>query len=614
MNLIVAFFGTILFFLPGFLITFLFLRKLSLLDLISYTIIFSASFSVMLIFLLYSTGIGGLYQVLLFYFISCIILFIAVLIRKKGLIVTKDPKLFFYLLGVSVFGTLWRWLFRIQGSRWLHNVNFSYFFPIDKIFYSGVKFVTLPNIGFYTGMEVSHSTLIAGDLSWFFYSVIGFKGIFETLVIVFLTCYFTYKVINLYRKDSKLALLGALIMALGPIEIWQNTFSFLGTDLTYVAFISLFILFKENSRRSFYVALALMITIAFSYYTATLAFLITSVGFLLSIFLVDLIIEKKEFKTSLRSFVRDKKTHRYLIILLLLTFLLISVTGKPLVNYTLDTASGVASSIIGNLPVSDSSLTIATLKSPLSPKYVFFHFTPIEWQDIFLLLLGLTFLISQFRKSKIGSKISEEDKHIFMAFLPAYMVAISFSLVNYLQRSFSYCLFFIILISNIPKKIFFYFAFFATVFFLLSGYFVNLPIANGLSVSSQDLSGAQWVSENLHGRILSDANFIGLLVREGYYNVTGFTDNSQYSTLFYYQTNVTLIKKAFSSLGIDYFVTTEKMRNDFIIMLNFAQNPMSNSQIYEENFKKIYDNDGVYVYSVSKDNPKLSYARPINLN
>ena len=61
-----------------------------------------------------------------------------------------------------------------------------------------------------------------------------------------------------------------------------------------------------------------------------------------------------------------------------------------------------------------------------------------------------------------------------------------------------------------------------------------------------------------------------------------------------YDQNATI--KALRSFDATYIAITKRMREEYILDLNLPQEPMTNEQMYEDYFIKIYDNGDVRVY------------------
>jgi len=590
--------------MSGFLLVYLFYKKLSLSECIVYTSISSIFIITLICFLLVQFKLFNFINIIFSLSFVQVFLLIIILFKRKTLSIYYDPSFHFHFL-FSILGICWRWFFRISSFKWGDGITSH----IDKIiienfFIQGFN-LSIPNVGFYTGMLFDHSTLIAGDLANYFYSLIGFSKFFTTFISVFLLSFFTYKLIFIYTKKNNLALLGSFILAsLGPIEIWFNTFSFFGWRTSYIGLISLFILYLTKEKPFFYLTLLIIIPLSLSYYTASIVLILTCLGFLFSLIISNILnSEIRNVKTAFKKIIKDKKFQEFLFILVLLILFFILFAGNSLIKHASDTTSSILS-LYDSSYFSSISSNLSFISKPLYPyqnKFKFMNISALNWQNLlFLLFIFLFFVQILFLKKKNKYLFFSYDKNLFFILIPAFFVFLSFCLVNYEQRGFSYLFFLTFLILNIPKK---YFSIFATLlisFFLITGYFENIERSSFFKYDEEEISGIKWVIQNLDGKILSDERFISLLIEEGYYNVTGFSDNSFFINTLFYDNNTSNIRESFSFLDVDYFVITRRMKEDYILMLSFPQEPMNNSQIYDSFFKKIYSNKEIEVYSIRR--------------
>jgi hypothetical protein len=355
--------------------------------------------------------------------------------------------------------------------------------------------------------------------------------------------------------------------------------------------------------------------LALTYYTAILVLIIGILGFIFAIGLKYILGNKgRGHKIIINEIIKNRIFLKYCILLIFLCSLFFLFSGDSLIKHAENTVSSVIQnahdsygsslSLFNKLEILDKkniSIVSTVTPRPIRPYqnvYKFLRISPLNWQNLFILLIGFTFIISIYKKKRSSIKFSEEDINILVAMVPAFIVALAFVLVNYEQRSFCYDLFFMILILKIPKKIFKYVAISIIVFFLLTGYFENIERVTFFNNSEEEVMGSMWITSNLNGKILSDERFISLLIGNGYYNVTGFPDNSPFVKSIFYNGNVDTIKNALFALDVNYFITTKRMREQHILMLNFPQEPMNNSNVYEENFDSIYNNGDVIIYKI----------------
>lgn len=597
------FFGTLFFFLSGFLLVFLFYKKISLSECIVYSVIFSTFLLTFTCFLLIQFNFFNFFNIILFLSLIQIMSLICIIIKKKTFSIYYDSTFNFHFF-FSIVGVFWRWFFRFPIFKWGDGIT-SHLDKviIENIFLNGFNF-SIPDVGFYTGMLLDHSTLIFGDIANYFYSLIGFNRFFVTFLSVFLLSFFIYNLIYIYTNKKNLALLGSFIIAsLGPIEIWFNTFSFFGWRLSYIGLISLFILYLNKQKSFFYLTLLIIFSLALSYYTSLIILILTCLGFLLSI-LISFILEYKckNIKIIFKHLIQDKKFQEFLFILFFLILFFFIFAGDSLIKHASNTTNSLLF-LQGPKSLNYANSNSSLISRPIYPyqnKFKFLKISPLNWQNLLFILIFFMFFINIIIKTKKKNYFWEENKNLFFILIPMFFVFLALFLVNYEQRSFSYFLFFIFLILNIPKKYFYLISFFLISFFLLTGYFENIERSDFFRFNQEESSGVEWVITHLDGKILSDEKFISLLIENNYYNVTGFADNSFFVKVFFYEENISNIKNSFSFLNIDYFIITRRMKEDYLLMLSFPQEPMNNSFIYDSFFEKIYFNDEIEVYSITR--------------
>ncbi len=120
-------------------------------------------------------------------------------------------------------------------------------------------------------------------------------------------------------------------------------------------------------------------------------------------------------------------------------------------------------------------------------------------------------------------------------------------------------------------------------------------------ISDGEIAGARWIADNLNGKVLSDQAFVSRLVLGGYYNVTGTSDTDpRLTALFYQHDKKAFLDAAHSSLKIEYLVTTKRMRESYILMLDTPQIAIQNSDMIDSTLRKVYDNGDVRVYAIEK--------------
>jgi hypothetical protein len=416
-EVLINIFGTMFFFLPGFLFTYVIFKRFSLSEMISYTALFSVFASTVISFLLLKFDILSINNFIICLLILSLLFIITILFKKIKIKIFYDKSRFLFLFIFSIFGTMWRWFFRLKTFSWGDGIT-SHINSviIEKLFNNGYTSFSIPNVGFYTGMLVDHSKIVAGNLTQNFYSLIGITGFFETFISIFILAFFVYKVIYAYRKNTKLALLGSFIVAsLGPVEIWHNTFLFIGGNLAYVGFISLFIMYMDNSKEFFYLTLSLLITLALTYYTAILVLIIGILGFIFAIGLKYILGNKgRGHKIIINEIIKNRIFLKYCILLIFLCSLFFLFSGDSLIKHAENTVSSVIQnahdsygsslSLFNKLEILDKkniSVVSTVTPRPIRPYqnvYKFLRISPLNWQNLFILLIGFTFIISIYKK------------------------------------------------------------------------------------------------------------------------------------------------------------------------------------------------------------------------
>ncbi|MDP3027155.1 MAG: hypothetical protein Q8N63_05575, partial [Nanoarchaeota archaeon] len=171
---------------------------------------------------------------------------------------------------------------------------------------------------------------------------------------------------------------------------------------------------------------------------------------------------------------------------------------------------------------------------------------------------------------------------------------------------FDYFAFFGLLVLKIPKKYLKIFLILSFIFLLITGFYVSENKKVFFETSDREIEGAFWVNNSIKGKIFSDQPFINQLVLNGYYNVTGANDNDVMVYNLFYQDNLSVFLNTTSTLskdlGVSYIALTKRMEEKYILMVNVHQKHLTNINIYEENLKKVYDNEDVRVYEIKRRN------------
>ncbi|MBZ9578026.1 hypothetical protein KJA13_03230 [Patescibacteria group bacterium] len=596
-NFILRILGTLIFFLPGVLLSYVIFKKKNLIERTAYSIVLAVSVATILGMALAKLGIFTPFFIIVGVSVINIILLIIVVIQSRNteFKTGKMDTSFRLICLFSLIGLLWRLYFVSKVNQWGDGITSHIEHLIgNSIRGSGSALISTPNLNFYTGMVRDRANFIGGILSKNILNQLSFNhSIMNIILSVFLLCSFTYVVIKLFTENEKLALFGAAVMAIGLVEIWQNTFGFIGGNLSYVALISLFIFYKKENKAYFWFLLLIAIIMMFSYYTGSLVMIITSVGFAFALILKNVRFNGSIFRIFLKSLIQ-RKVIAYLFIALLLSSFIFLFSSETVSVYTSENVRAVASEIKSG--EESEKISIPEPTRPYKSKIRFLGLPIISWQNIFFIFLGLTFaLYFIFRKT------DSYDKDIAYASIPVITLALVFLSVNMPERAFSYLAFFGILAAKIPKRVFRIFVVISLIFLVSTTFLVASQRIKFFTNSDGEIKAAKWVSENLNEIILSDERFISLVIQNNYFKVNGFEDNSPYMYPTFYRNDPEEVRMVMRELRAGYFATTKRMRDDYILMLNFPQVPMENGQMYEENFTKVYDNGDVKVYKINQE-------------
>jgi len=595
--------GTILFFTPGILISYLTFKKTNLTERTAYSIVFTAAYSAILGLILAIFKVFTIKSMIVT--IVCLNTFLFLLIRKlkrKYTFATcKVDKKFIFLIFITLLGVIWRLFFRLKVNAWGDGYHHVGILLERELSESNSLSISLPDLNFYTGMAVNKGSFLGGQLSSMIFDSLSFNSDFIKIPLsVFLLCSFTYIVVKKYTHRRDLAVFGSVVMAIGPVEIWQNTLGFLGGDLAYISLISLFIYFKTKVRGYSWLVFFLAITMMISYYTPTVVMVISSAGFILALVLKQIFEKRNTFRITF-GIIFNKKIWVYSIILVVLSSFLLKFSSEGITQYSIETFKETTKYTVekAKSEISDSEKEvkkdISTVKPPKPYKsnIRFLGLPVISWQDLYFTLLGFTFIFHL-----IFGKKSQIEYDIFLAGIPAVMLALAFYNVNMPERAFSYLAFFGILTAKIPKKLFKIFTVLSIIFLLTTSHIVASERIKFFNNSPGEIEAARWVKSNLNGILLSDERFISLLVIEDYNKVNGFEDDSKYMSPTYYESNVENAKIVFEQNNVEYFASSKRMREEYILMLNFPQEPMTNIRMYERNFRLIFDNGDVRIYKI----------------
>lgn len=570
--------GIVFFSLAGIFLSYIIFPKTDIIKRAVYSVVLAVSISTILGVLLYLLGIlTSITTILSLIFLT--LLFI-ILKSKKQCKTEYNPDIR-YLLLFSLIGAIWRLWF------WKSIKN-----PRDTYGYA-FKFIgeTVPDLGFYTGMARDRANYVGLKTTNALFNFFSLNNQYiNTFLITFIFLGFIYLIFCKYR-NKKLAYIGVALTALGPIELFHMTSSITGHALSYISLFPLFLLFKSKHNRVFWLALVLAITMMFTYHTASMTMLLSSIGFIIALFIKDLIKTKniKIFKNSLK----NRKIQAFLLITIVLTSYICIFSNMEV--YTIGRTRDLSS----------TKESFSRIKAPTVYKDpAFLGLSAIRWQMLFFFLCGLTFVFHIAREiiKKKGLPKDSEDIYLLLCLIPISIISYGFIHVNLQPRIFDYFAFFGLLALKIPKKYLRIFFILSFIFILITSFYVARDKRIFFETSDKEIKGAREIANSLQGRIFSDQPFINQLILNGYYNVTGTYDKEPLLYNLFYQDNssafLNTINTLNSNLGVSYIALTKRMQEQYILMLNYPKKPLTNIELYEENLEKVYDNGDVRVYKI----------------
>lgn len=508
------------------------------------------------------------------------------------------------MIGIAAFSVLWKLLFLLPIRNFASAYDYAGLFTGEQV----------PDLGFYTGMAADHSNYAIRAVNSFWQAMQ--TGILEfNITLIFMTIAyvgFVYILCKEYAGDDakgrKGALWAASIMALGPIEIFYTSGSVFGHPMAYLAVFGLFYLFAIRHAERSRAALAIMLCLAMAatYYTSTMANIVLCVGFCLAIALEKIFMHRPMRIAAIPMLCLRDMRFRSFIIIGLISAGVFFIMSKGM----LDTTTTI---ITDTQPI--KTLGVAT--GPQDAQHVPAHasiqpyrdpnimgISALRAQALLFLIFGAFFFIRLLRRRE------DAMRHAALASLPAAMAAFAFAYAGYPARAFDYLAFLAPLLAVVastalerplPRR--FVHAFAACAFIVMAS--LGLLVMKDKKIffdrSEGDLLGAEWIAQNLDGRILTDQNFASALISKGYYRVTGFADDDPRLGDIFYHADPTKFMKAVSSDFVsgkaDYIATTRTMRDRYILMVNVPQIPIGNGDFIESMLTKVYDNGEVRVYS-----------------
>lgn len=566
------------FFSPGILLSYLLFPKTDIIKRSVYSVALASSVATIIGLLLYLTGTLTLEFTFWTYLTNIFFLLLSVVLIKKNYETTFN-KDFLYLLLLSLIGTLWKFWFLISIQ------NFSSPYEYAKEFIGK----TTPDLGFYHGMAADRASYIgftATQCVFNFFSINDY--LLPLLPITFLYVGFLYIVFSEFR-NRRMALAGATIMALGPIELFHATLSFSGHSLSYISLFPLFLLFKSKDFKGlFFLSLLSAMAMMTVYYTGTMAMLLCSAGFIAAL-IIKKMLQYKNLSAAIKNALTDKKIWSFLIIMIVLagyTFLFSSM-----MSFTIDISKNAVISKIGSdLAKGISGITSTSYKDPS-----FLGLSAIRWQIIFFFLCGFISFLFIVKKKLFTQK----NIDLLLCSLPVILISYAFLSVKLPARIFDYFAFFGLLLLQIPKKFIRKFTIIAFIFIVVTGFFVAKDKKVFFEISKTEMAGAKWASCNLKGKIFSDEVFINQLILNNYYSVDGAADENPLVYNLFYQTDPIIFQAAIDELktnDIEYITLTDRMLKKYILMVNQPQKHLITLELFEKKLKKIFDNHDVRIY------------------
>jgi hypothetical protein len=529
------------------------------------------------------------------------------------------------ILLMAIAGTFWKTLFLAPAKYVSTAYDYASLFTKS----------TVPDLGFYTGMAVDHANYATRTANAFWLSMESAMAGFQVSAFLFTFAYlaFIYILCMEFFGKKNPALLATGIMALAPFEIFYTANGVFGHPLAYLAVFSLFLLYVCGRERkgAFLLAFCLCLSMSIIYYTSTMANIVLCAGFLIAILL--------ECRMDFRKFLRDKRTVAFMSIAVFTScfFLLMS---NDMLHFTdtliRDTAQirTVTSSVSNAQSVTSANGEI--LRPYHDPNIL--GISAIRAQAIIFVMLTFGFfwqLIRQLLRRRkddapgISDKpdISDRSRIALLGIIPTVLASFAFFYAGYPARAFDYFAFYALILFGISvaetvaetgmradtsaqdqagifikNKITRIIG--ASIFIILMAS-LSLLVMRDKRVyferSEGEVAGAMWAVRNLHGTVFSDQIFVSLLVTAGYHDVTGSSDTDPRLADMFYRNNkktfMSAIDSEYAGHKIRYLVTTKRMRESFILMLNAPQVPVQ-SALIDALLEKIYDNGDVRIYSV----------------
>lgn len=525
--------------------------------------------------------------------------------NKNKLYKTLYNKNVWFVFLFSIIGTLWRYWF-IKSTE-----NFESPYAYANKFLGGL----VPDLGFYTGMAQDHANYPAKKILEYFFNYFSINlGILDIFILVFLYLGLIYILFSAYRKEKFLAYLGVILLSLGPVEIFHSTLFFLADFVTYIALFSLFLFFKSENKNIFWISFFLSVLSAITYYTNTMVIILGSFGFIIALIIKEYLLRKS---LSYKDILKNKKVIGFFIIFAITFFYLMFISGME--NFTVNSTknSQGLQQVAYNLKINTSQgkegvngLGNENLEAKMqnNPSFYysytkyrdpyFFGLSAITWQSLFFFLCGSTFILYLIFKRDF----CRENLDLLLCLIPVLIISFGFFYKNYPTRAIDYVVFLGLMILSIPKKYYKIFLVLAMIFIALT----CMQTADDKRIffenPQKEIDAAKDVVSLLNGKIFSDQIFIKDLILQGYYNVTGASDDNPFLIGLFYTNDKDFFLRSIEALksgDVDYIVITKRMEEKYILMLNYPKKNIINSDLYENNLFKVYDNGNVRIYSTN---------------
>lgn len=523
--------------------------------------------------------------------------------RKKATPIAQIGMHAWIIIGLAALGSIWKWAFLAPIKHLSTAYDYADMFAKDAV----------PDLGFYTGMASDHANYISKTGNAFWLQIEQGVSAFGISLFLMTLAYlgFVYILTADYSESPRKGLFAAAVMSLAPFEIFYTSGGVFGHPIAYIAIFTLFYFFmskKSDMWARFALAGSACLSMSTMYYTSTMANIIVCAGFCLAILLEKIMARKREskhqafapaFAHATSASISDGRTRGFIAIGLISAGIFFAISND-MIDFTDDLVRDTATIRSISTIASNASTTVSptgeTLRPYRDPNTL--GISAIRAEAIIFIIFGLTFVL-------LLRNPGERERRIFLASIPAALGAFAFIYAGYPARAFDYFAFFGLTLLTVPcqagpraRAI----AISATLIAIaLLGTQVMRDKRMFFSQSDGEIAGAAWIAEHLDGRVFSDQAFINLLIQDGYHDVTGTSDTDPRLTDLFYADDkdrfMAAIGSDFPSGKIRYFVTTTRMREKYILMLNTPQIPISNEALIDMSLEKLYDNGDVRIYS-----------------